>query len=137
MHVLDLFFPKFCIGCGKIGTYICKFCQQKVEPIQTRDTICPICEQSTFDGRTHPKCNTRYSLGWDDKLFPLPRSHKKIGKSDKVSIPVRPITNNSIAPTRNSFRYFYLIVHTSRYVHTCDPSSCYAITISRIFKRKR
>ena len=37
-NVLDILFPKFCIGCGKEGLYICKDCEvflSEVEPSTT------------------------------------------------------------------------------------------------------
>lgn len=59
MYLLDIVFPRVCVGCRRVGEYICQKCQQKlVKPAQ----ICPSCNKPSLDGWTHPKCRTRYSL---------------------------------------------------------------------------
>lgn len=64
MHLplCDIFFPRFCIGCGKIGQYFCTKCVLQVKPILTSETICPVCERGSFDGFTHIGCKNKYSL---------------------------------------------------------------------------
>ncbi len=62
MHILDLLFPKRCIGCGKVGKYFCVRCRLKIRSIDQGETICPVCEKPAIDGITHPHCKTRYSL---------------------------------------------------------------------------
>ena len=39
--ILDLFFPKKCLGCGKAGVYICDSCLDKIEIVQNNQ--CPFC----------------------------------------------------------------------------------------------
>jgi competence protein ComFC len=58
--LLDLFFPKRCIGCKKFGTLLCDICFAKI----SYDTplFCPECNRRSIDGATHPKCKNRYSL---------------------------------------------------------------------------
>ncbi len=41
--ILDLFFPKRCIVCGKYKTYFCESCFSKIKLIET--SKCPICER--------------------------------------------------------------------------------------------
>ena len=62
MNLLDLIFPKRCLECGRIGKYFCDRCSSKIRFIVTRETICPICARSAIDGRTHPYCQTSYTL---------------------------------------------------------------------------
>lgn len=62
MNILDLFFPKRCVGCGKIGTYFCAQCTSIIQIIEVQESICPVCERSAIDGRTHPRCQTRYGI---------------------------------------------------------------------------
>lgn len=62
MSVFDLFFPKRCLGCGRIGAYFCDTCRQGIRCVQSSEGICPICERLAIDGATHPRCRTRYSL---------------------------------------------------------------------------
>ena len=59
MGIIDLFFPKICVGCGREGQYICLNCQRKlVRPAG----ICPMCCKPSLDGWTHPRCRTRYGM---------------------------------------------------------------------------
>ncbi len=62
MNILDLLFPKRCVGCGKVGKYFCVRCRAKIRTIDQGETICPVCEKPAIDGITHPHCKTRYSL---------------------------------------------------------------------------
>lgn len=57
---LDLLYPKRCVSCGKFGKYICGPCASMIQFIDAN--ICPICRKPAIGGRTHPKCQTRYSL---------------------------------------------------------------------------
>ncbi|MBI4035703.1 ComF family protein [Candidatus Daviesbacteria bacterium] len=57
--ILDLFFPKKCIGCGRFDTH---FCQDCVSNILQTDLDCPECERLAMGGQTHPICRKRYGL---------------------------------------------------------------------------
>ncbi len=57
--LLDLFFPKFCLGCGAEGNYICSDCQNFISESLS---VCPVCGKLSFGGETHNWCRTRYSL---------------------------------------------------------------------------
>ncbi len=59
MNVLDILFPKNCLGCGKSGGYICGMCITKV-PFAT--TCCPVCTRFSFYGKTHSACKSDLSL---------------------------------------------------------------------------
>lgn len=61
MSVFDLFFPKRCLGCGKIGRYFCDVCRRTIHSVLLNEAICPVCEKPAIDGATHPRCRTRYS----------------------------------------------------------------------------
>lgn len=60
MELLDLFFPKRCVSCGKFGSYICSGCLSKIEFIEK--PICPICQRQAVGGVTHPGCRSKYGL---------------------------------------------------------------------------
>ena len=62
MHLLDLIFPKRCVGCGKVGKYFCNRCTSIIQIIEVNEAICPVCEKPAIDGKTHPKCQTRYAI---------------------------------------------------------------------------
>ena len=60
MSVLDILFPKRCVGCKKGGEYICPNCFAKIS-FDTQ-TICTVCNKPSIDGKTHPLCRTKYTL---------------------------------------------------------------------------
>ena len=61
VQILDIFFPKRCIHCGKVGRYFCAGCRGKIRVIAENEPICPMCEKPAVGGYTHPRCQTRYS----------------------------------------------------------------------------
>jgi len=52
--LLNLFFPQFCLGCGKEGSLICKDCLSLIEISEYQ--YCPFCNppKRVFDGRNCP-----------------------------------------------------------------------------------
>ncbi|OGG27818.1 hypothetical protein A3A64_04775 [Candidatus Gottesmanbacteria bacterium RIFCSPLOWO2_01_FULL_48_11] len=62
MNLLDLLFPKRCVGCGRLGNYFCKRCISSIKIIQANEAICPVCEKPAIDGATHPRCQTAYTI---------------------------------------------------------------------------
>lgn len=61
MNLLDLFFPKRCVECGKLGKYFCDQCTSAIRVIQKNEAICPVCEKLAIDGVTHPGCCGLYT----------------------------------------------------------------------------
>ena len=57
---LDLFFPRFCLGCGYIGTYLCPSCQSKMKKI--KKAHCFYCEKPSLFGLTHPGCKQQKGI---------------------------------------------------------------------------
>ena len=57
--ILDILFPKKCIGCGKSDTYFCPEC---VANIKQGDLVCPRCEKLAVGGQTHPICRRKFGL---------------------------------------------------------------------------
>lgn len=51
---LDLFFPRFCIGCGFVGEYLCPSCEGGMKHITK--TTCLYCGRPSLLGLTHPSC---------------------------------------------------------------------------------
>ena len=52
--LLDLFFPKFCLSCGKTGSWLCQDCQAFLK-IQ-EENFCPACDKLTLNFKTHKAC---------------------------------------------------------------------------------
>jgi ComF family protein len=57
--ILDILFPKKCVGCKRMGSYFCEVC---ISNILQRELICPQCETSAIGGQTHPVCKKRFGL---------------------------------------------------------------------------
>lgn len=57
--VLELLFPKRCVGCKRWGSY---FCQDCVSNILQTDLVCPQCEKLALGGQTHPICRKKFGL---------------------------------------------------------------------------
>src|SRR3989344_9139579 len=59
-NLLDFIFPKRCVNCKKLGSYICTDCFSRLS-FDTFD-ICPECSKPAVSGVTHPRCKKKYSL---------------------------------------------------------------------------
>src|SRR4030065_287913 len=57
---LDLLFPKKCIACKKIGSYICDNCFSYLT-FDAKNT-CLVCDRPSFDGLTHLRCKKRHGI---------------------------------------------------------------------------
>lgn len=57
--ILDLLFPKKCVGCKKEGTYFCKDC---ISNILQKDLVCPECGDLAIGGQTHSHCQKKFGL---------------------------------------------------------------------------
>ena len=51
--ILDILFPKFCVGCNKSGSYVCTACEVG---LWEQDQICPGCHKTSLGGLTHRSC---------------------------------------------------------------------------------
>lgn len=54
--VLDFIFPKRCVGCKKMGSYLCDVCLSRIELFT--EFVCPMCLRRSITGETHPSCIT-------------------------------------------------------------------------------
>lgn len=69
--LLDLLFPKKCVGCKSVGTYFCKKC---IQDIKQTDLVCPKCERASIGGVTHPICERKFGLSglWSLGIYTPP-----------------------------------------------------------------
>ena len=51
--VLDILFPKFCVGCAEEGKYLCESCTLFMSEVEFS---CPVCDEAEFFGRRHKSC---------------------------------------------------------------------------------
>jgi len=77
--LLDFLFPCRCLGCSQWGKYFCQECIRKIELVKKQ--ICPVCQKPAIGGKTHPRCQTKYSLDGLTSIFAYEGIVKKaIGK---------------------------------------------------------
>lgn len=60
MFLTDLLFPKFCLGCGYVGVYLCISCQNKLKLI--KQDVCLYCKKPSFFGLTHLSCQKKLNI---------------------------------------------------------------------------
>jgi competence protein ComFC len=68
VSILDLFYPKFCLGCGRLGGYFCADCRSK--QVTSITQICPICAKPAIGGMAHPVCAGGWRLDGLTAVFP-------------------------------------------------------------------
>lgn len=56
--VLDTLFPRFCVGCGKEGMWLCSKCQDAILIVQSQ--VCPECNRLSPEGKYCLRC--RYEI---------------------------------------------------------------------------
>lgn len=78
---LDIFFPKFCLGCKKEGTYLCPDCRSLLDICEYNYCLCSSNHQTLpplgFAGGKCPKCQNKKLAGL---FFALPYSQNSITK---------------------------------------------------------
>lgn len=60
MFLIDLLFPKFCLGCGYVGVYLCISCQNRLKPM--KQDVCLYCKKLSLFGLTHPSCQNKLNI---------------------------------------------------------------------------
>ncbi|HOZ56481.1 MAG: DNA utilization protein GntX [Parcubacteria group bacterium ADurb.Bin316] len=72
--ILDLIFPKECVGCGQEGSWLCPSCYQKLEFSKVQ--YCLNCKTENNSGEFCPNCRNEYYLdgvtivgNYDDKII--------------------------------------------------------------------
>lgn len=86
MFFQDLLFPKFCLGCGFLGSYICLKCQKNLYYV-TND-ICIYCRRNSLYGFTHPACKKINGIDGSMSIFYYNNLLKNIIKSIKYRFAV-------------------------------------------------
>ena len=78
---LDLLFPKYCIGCSKIGAVLCRQCRRELYP--TVQDVCPYCYHNSKNGKTHDHCLKENGLDGAISIVRYNSVAKKIVKGIK------------------------------------------------------
>lgn len=95
MGFLDMVFPKFCIGCGFLGTYLCADCEKNLLP-DTKDT-CVYCRRGSLYGLTHPACKKRTRADGTMHIFRYRSFIKSLIKEIKYGLATEAWSEFSIA----------------------------------------
>ncbi len=84
MSILDVIFPKFCLGCSFLGQYLCQNCQKKLKYLDK--DACFYCKKNSYFGLTHPKCFRKNGLDGNLSIFYYNSFFKKILKNIKYRL---------------------------------------------------
>ena len=84
MTIGNLLFPKFCIGCNYIGTYICPDCFEKIENYPV--SRCFYCKKTSYRGLIHPKCSNKLNIDSMTVIYKSDRLIRKIIKNIKYRL---------------------------------------------------
>jgi competence protein ComFC len=79
--IKDILFPPSCLGCGKIGIYICYDCVRDLSVV--KNNICPYCRKQNIYGFTHPVCERQFGLDGLLSIFDYLKPLNKIIKNIK------------------------------------------------------
>ncbi len=82
--LLDILFPKYCIGCAKIGRVLCETCRKEIRP-SIRD-VCPYCFRNSQGGITHDRCKKQNGLDGAVSVVRYNAIAKKIVKGIKYRL---------------------------------------------------
>lgn len=76
MEILDFIFPKKCVSCKKLGSYLCEKCFAYLS--FNVKSLCLVCNKPTFNGLTHPYCITKYSINGCFSALPYNKTAQKL-----------------------------------------------------------
>ncbi len=79
---LELFFPRFCVGCGYVGTYICPLCEAKMKRAN-KEEHCFYCDKPSLFGITHPRCSQKKGIDGYCSLYSYEGLFKSILQESK------------------------------------------------------
>ena len=86
MSLIDLLFPRFCLGCSLPGAYICPSCFKKLQMV--KKTRCLYCQRESYLGLTHPACLQKLYIDGNLSIFHYDRLMRKIIKNIKYRLAV-------------------------------------------------
>ena len=77
---MDWIWPKKCVNCGRMGSYVCKNCQVG---LWEEEQICPACQRASRYGLRHKYCHVAYGLDGLTCLWAYDGAAKAIIKKAK------------------------------------------------------
>ncbi|PIY68674.1 hypothetical protein COY90_04640 [Candidatus Roizmanbacteria bacterium CG_4_10_14_0_8_um_filter_39_9] len=83
MSFSDVLFPRFCLGCGATGSFICVRCEGLLSPFEIN--TCFYCGSPSLNGLSHPRCRRPKGVDGFISLYHYNNLFKKIIKSIKYN----------------------------------------------------
>ena len=84
--IKNVFFPKSCLGCGKLGIYTCHSCIKSHVPI--KNDICVYCKNRSYFGLTHPGCKRVFGVDGLKSIYIYSPMMMKIIKGAKYRLAI-------------------------------------------------
>jgi len=76
VSLLDFIFPKKCVSCKKLGSYLCENCFSYLS--FDVKSLCLVCDKPTYNGLTHPICRKKYTIDGCFSALPYNKSAQKL-----------------------------------------------------------
>ncbi len=80
----DLLFPKTCVGCGAIGSFVCERCRSKLLILEKQR--CFHCKSPSLYGFTHPRCKKQFGVDGTISIYVYNPFLKKLLKTAKYRL---------------------------------------------------
>lgn len=80
----DLLFPRHCLSCGALGSFICLRCQKSLQFVQKER--CFYCGRQSFQGFTHPVCRKFRGVDGFRTIYRYENVMKRIMKGIKYRL---------------------------------------------------
>ena len=125
-----VFFPKFCLLCGRWGMYLCDICAKKLD---LRDSqLCPECSRKHHFGLTHQLCKKKYSLDGHISLFLYSRAMRKLIMTFKFRLASEVILDTFSQIQKQNLDYI-----TADYLELCKPDLIIPVPLHKNRQRER
>ncbi|MEI6533008.1 MAG: phosphoribosyltransferase family protein [Candidatus Roizmanbacteria bacterium] len=79
--MIDILFPSLCLGCGKLGSYICLSCEASLVVYDRQK--CIYCHEDSYLGFTHPQCVKHEGIDGVFSVFMYNNTLKRVIKNIK------------------------------------------------------
>ncbi len=76
MEILDLLFPKKCVSCKKLGSYLCENCFSYLS--FNVKSLCLACNKPSYNSLTHPICRKKYTIDGCFSALPYNKTAQKL-----------------------------------------------------------
>lgn len=112
--VFESLFPRFCIGCGYVGTYICPICEERMKKI--KKPVCFYCNRPSILGLTHPRCHQENGVDGHLSLYLYDGLFKRLLLESKYK------GAYLILMSLLSFSQPYLLLNLQKWSHLFNPT---------------